>query len=280
MIQPTLAKALAALAAGWMLLAPDSSQAQELRQEIEAIVKDYLATHPDEVGEIVKGYLIKHPEAVGQILVETLKRRGPANPRTGADTSAGAKSPAERSAAVASHAALLFSSPHQVSLGNPDGDVTLVEFFDYNCGFCKHALPDMLALIKEDAKLKIVLKEFPILGPGSAEAARVAVAVRMQDPSGAKYLAFHRQLLAARGPAGKESALAAAQENGLDIARLESDLSSPEVPATIDESKKLADSVGITGTPGYVIGNDVVLGAVGLTALKERIESARAQRVN
>jgi protein-disulfide isomerase len=280
MTQPILARALAAMFAGLMLLAPQAGRAQGVRDEIEAIVKDYLATHPDEVGEIVKGYLIRNPQAVGEILAETLKRRGAAKAGAGAAPAANPKIAPERSAAVADNAALLFSSPHQVTLGNPQGDVTLVEFFDYNCGFCKRALPDVLALIQDDHKIKVVLKEFPILGPGSLEAARVAVAVRMQDPLGERYLAFHRQLLSEPGPASREKALAAAKDQGLDLARLEADMLSGEVEATLAESTKLAGAVGITGTPGYVIGNNVVLGAVGLAALKERIASARAQHVN
>jgi protein-disulfide isomerase len=261
-----------------ILLAPYPGRAQAPREETEAIVKDYLARHPDEVGEIVKGYLIKHPEAVGEILTELLKRRQAG--KAGANTATNVKADADRSAAVKENAVLLFSSPHQVTLGNPAGDVTVVEFFDYNCGYCRRALSDMLTLIKDDSKLKIVLKEFPILGPGSNEAARVAIAVRMQDPGGQKYLAFHQQLLGSSGPASKDKALAAAKEQGLDMERLEQDMASEEVRATIDESVKLAGIVGISGTPGYVIGNNVVLGAVGTTALKAQIDSARTQRDN
>ena len=109
-------------------------------------------------------------------------------------------------------------------LGNPQGDVTFVEFFDYNCGYCKRAMTDMLDLMKNDPKLKVVLKEFPVLGPGSVEAAQVAVAVRMQDKTGKKYLEFHQKLLGGRGQADKARALAAAKEVGLDMARLEKDM--------------------------------------------------------
>jgi protein-disulfide isomerase len=263
--------ALLAILAGSMLFATQVGHAQAPREEIEAIIKDYLAAHPEEVGEIVKGYLTKHPEAIREILVELIKRR-----QTSEGTGTNLKT-TDRSAAVKENAALLFSSPHQVTLGDPKGDVTLVEFFDYNCGYCRRALPDMLTLMKDDAKLKIVLKEFPILGPGSSEAAQIAVAVRMQDPEGKKYLAFHRRLLGTPGPAGKDKALAAAKEEGLDIARLEQDMASQEVRATIDENMKLASALGIRGTPGYVIGDNVVLGAVGSAALKSTIDSARAQ---
>src|SRR5205807_3245805 len=112
----------------------------------------------------------------------------------------------------------------------------MVEFFDYNCGYCKRALSDMMELMKSDPKLKVVLKEFPVLGPGSAEAAQVAVAVRMQDKGGKKYLEFHQKLLGGRGQVDKARALAVAKELGLDVARIEKDLASDEVRATIAES--------------------------------------------
>jgi protein-disulfide isomerase len=272
-----------AILTGVLLFNPAAGRAQDLRGEIDTIIKEYIANHPDEVGEIVRDYFIKHPEAVAQILAELLKHR-PANSAGAAGTSASpraaAKSAEEHSAAVENNATELFTSTHQVTLGNPQGDVTLVEFFDYSCGFCKRALPDTLALLKDDPKLKVVLKEFPILGPGSAEAARVAVAVRMQDPDGQKYLAFHQELLGSPGPASKEKAMAAAKNQGLDMAGLAQDLASDEVNATIAEDLKLARAVGISGTPSYVIGKDLVVGAVGIAALKDRIEAARGPTAN
>src|SRR5207302_10173259 len=125
--------------------------------------------------------------------------------------------------AVKDNAQLIFSSPRQVTIGNPQGDVTMVEFFDYNCGYCKRAMADMFDLMKDDPKLKVVLKEFPVLGEGSMQAAQVAVAVRMQDKTGKKYLDFHTKLLSGRGPADKTRALAVAKEIGLDMARLDKD---------------------------------------------------------
>ncbi len=276
-----MALCIYAAVSGLALIAPAAGQAQSAREEIDAVIKDYLAAHPDEVGEIAKGYLIKHPEAVGEILAEVLKHHK-AGAGTGASAAPapGAQAAPDRGAAIAGNAAALFSSPHQVTLGNPNGDVTLVEFFDYSCGYCKRALPDMLTLINSDPNLKIVLKELPILGPGSADAARIAVAVRMQDPDGRKYLAFHQELLGAPGPASKEKALAAAKDQGLDMARLEQDIASAEVSATISEDAKLAAAMGIRGTPGYVVGDKVVSGAVGVAALKERIDAARGHSVN
>ncbi len=165
-------------------------------------------------------------------------------------------------------------------LGNKDGDVTFVEFFDYNCGYCKRAMADMLDLMKTDPKLKVVLKEFPVLSQGSVEAAQVAIAVRMQDPTGKKYLDFHQKLLGGRGPADKAHALAAAKDSGVDMARLDKDMASPEVKATIDENMKLAESMGMNGTPSYVIGKQVVVGAIGLDGLKEKIGLARCGKAS
>jgi protein-disulfide isomerase len=152
-----------------------------------------------------------------------------------------------------------------------------VEFFDYNCGYCKRALGDMTALMGKDPKLKVVLKEFPVLGPGSVEAAQVAVAVRMQDKGGKKYMEFHQKMLLGRGQADKARAMAVAKEIGLDMTRLEKDLKSDEITATLQESAKLAEALGLNGTPSYVIGNDVVIGAVGLDALGKKVDAARTQ---
>jgi protein-disulfide isomerase len=128
--------------------------------------------------------------------------------------------------------------------------------------------------------LKIVLKEFPILGPGSVEAARVAVAVRMQDAGGQKYLAFHQELLSAPGSASKDKALLAARNQGLDMVRLEQDMASSEVNATLSENMKLAQLIGATGTPTYVVGKTMVIGAVGVTGLRDRIDAARKNASN
>ena len=182
---------------------------------------------------------------------------------------------AKHKAAIQENAALLFSSPRHVTLGNPQGDVTFVEFFDYNCGYCKRALDDMLTLIKDDPKLKVVLKEFPVLGPASQEAARVASAVRMQDKTGKKYLEFHQKLLTGRGSVDQARALAVAREVGFDMTQIERDMASDEVRASLEESFKLAEKLGLNGTPSYVIGNEVVVGAVGVAALTAKVNAAR-----
>jgi protein-disulfide isomerase len=259
-----------------LILTPASaSRAQGSQQDLEAIIKQYLAAHPDEVGEIVKDYVVKHPDVFRDVLVDRMKQQPvvSAGPETNAKTAAAP----DPGAAIKNNADALFRSAHQVTLGNPNGDVTMVEFFDYNCGFCKGALPAMLTLLNADSRLKIVLKEWPILGPGSVEAAHVAVAVRMQDPAGQKYLAFHRKLLGDPGPADKDKALAAAAAAGFDVPRLQRDMDSDEALVTVDEDSELARALGINGTPGYVIGDTVVPGAIGLAALKDQIATARSR---
>jgi protein-disulfide isomerase len=215
-----------------------------------------------EIERIVKDYLVAHPEVLQDVMSELEKRQ----------TAAKAE---QQTTGVREHKEVLFNSSHQVTLGNPHGDVTMVEFFDYNCGYCKRALGDMLQLLKTDPNLKVVLKEYPVLGPGSVEAAQVAVAARMQDKTGKKYLEFHQKLLGGHGPADKAHALAAAKEVGFDVARIEKDLGSDEVRDTLKENLKVADAIGLDGTPSYIIGTDVVIGAQGYDALKEKVDAAR-----
>jgi protein-disulfide isomerase len=227
-----------------------------------ASAQSFSDTQRGDIEVIVKNYLVTHPEVLEEAMAELNKRQ----------TAEEAK---KHEANVTQNANTIFNSPRGVVLGNKDGDVTFVEFFDYNCGYCKRAMSDMLDLMKTDPKLKVVLKEFPVLSPGSVEAAQVAVAVRMQDPSGKKYLDFHQKLLGGRGPADKAHALAAAKDAGLDVARIEKDMASPEAKATIEENFKLAEAMGMNGTPSYVIGKQVVIGAIGLDGLKEKIGLAR-----
>ena len=215
-----------------------------------------------EIETIIKKYLVTHPEVLEEAMAELNKRQAAAETE-------------KHEASIAQNSETIFNSPRGVLLGNKDGDVTFVEFFDYNCGYCKRAMADMLDLMKSDSKLKVVLKEFPVLSQGSVEAAQVAVAVRMQDPGGKKYLDFHQKLLGGRGPADKARAMAAAKEAGLDVGRIEKDLASPEVKATLEENFKLAEAMGMNGTPSYVIGKEIVVGAIGLDGLKEKIGLAR-----
>jgi protein-disulfide isomerase len=224
---------------------PAPTFSTDQRHEIEGIVKDYLVQHPEVLQDAMDALDKQQKQADADKARVTIKENN----------------------------ATIFNSSHQVVLGNPQGSVTMVEFFDYNCAFCKRALPDMMGLLKTNPDLRFVLKEFPVLGPGSVEAAHVAVAARMQDPTGKKYIEFHQKLLGGRGAADKERALAVAKEVGFDMARLEKDMDSDEVKQTIDEDMKLADALGVNGTPSYVVGDEVVVGAVGIDTLKDKIKA-------
>lgn len=215
-----------------------------------------------EIEKIIREYLLANPEVLRDAMMELQRREAEAEAK-------------QRARAVKANEKLIFESPRGVVVGNRSGDVTIVEFFDYNCSYCKRALDDMMTLIENDPKLKFVLKEFPVLGEGSVQAAKIAVAVRMQDKDGKKYLDFHRRLLATRGQVDGARARAAAKEAGVDMAMLDRDLKTEEIDATLLESVALADALGISGTPSYVIGSDVVPGAVGAGRLKQHIAEVR-----
>src|ERR1700749_4230768 len=234
---------------------------------VAASAQSFSDAQKSDIEAIIKNYLVSHPEVLEEAMTELTKGQA-------------AEDDKKHEASGAENADAIYNAPHGLVLGNKNGDVTFVEFFDYNCGYCKRAMGDMLDLMKSDPKLKVVLKEFPVLSEGSVEAAKVAVAVRMQDPSGKKYLDFHQKLLGGRGVADKARAMAAAKDAGLDTARIEKDLASPEVKATIEENMKLAEEMGLNGTPSYVIGKQIVVGAVGLEGLKEKIGIARCGKAS
>jgi protein-disulfide isomerase len=235
---------IAALLAGSVRPAAADEFTPAQKQEMGAFVHDYLVNNPDVLREAIEA-LEKHDKQVAD---------------------------AQRQKAVGDQAGALFSSKFQATVGNPEGTATLVEFFDYNCHFCKGALPDVSRLIKDDSNLKLVLKDFPVLGPGSVEAAKVASAARNQLP-GDKFWAFHTKLLATRGPIGEAQALAVARDLGLDMDRLAKDMQSPEIEAGLQEVMQMAESLQINGTPSFVVGQEVVVGAVGYDTLKQKIDS-------
>jgi protein-disulfide isomerase len=233
---------LAALAPLAPAAADEFTPAQ--KQELGAFIKDYLVGHPEVLREAIEA-LDKHDKEVAQ---------------------------AEREKAVSDRAGPLFSSPFQANVGNPNGSATLVEFFDYNCHYCKGALPDVAKLMKDDPNLKVVLKDFPVLGPGSVEAARVASAARNQLP-GDRFWAFHNKLLGMHGPIGKAEALSVAKEMGLDMDRLAKDMEDPQIQSGLQEIMSMADALQINGTPSFVVGQEVVVGAVGYDQLKDKIDA-------
>lgn len=151
----------------------------------------------------------------------------------------------------------LLHDPQTPTFGNPKGDVTIVEFFDYNCGYCKRGFSELAKLLDKDSKVKLVLKELPILSKGSEEAAKVALAARLQG----KYWEVHRALLESRVQANEAVALKLAEKTGVDMARLKRDMEGPEVKAELAKSREIAQKMGIQGTPHFLIGDKAIPGA-------------------
>jgi protein-disulfide isomerase len=219
------------------------------------------ATQRAEIEGVIKDYLMKNPEVIRDVLTEMERKQK-------------AEEESARVKAISDLAPQLFNSSRQAVLGNPNGKVTLVEFFDYNCGYCKKSLDDVAKLLKEEPDLRLVIKDFPVLGPGSVEAAEIATAMRNQS-KGDKYWQYHAKLLATRGQVGKAQALAAAKEAGADMDRLARDAASPETHASLQEVMMIADKLQLTGTPTFVLADEVIVGAVGHDELRARIGNVR-----
>lgn len=175
--------------------------------------------------------------------------------------------------ALSAMSAQIYDDPDHVVLGNPEGDVTLVELYDYNCGYCRKSVPDIATLLAEDKNLRIIFKEFPILSQDSMDAARIAVAVSRTD---ADYWQFHTELFSGRGKATAESALDVAKGMGLNPVELQLDAQTQEVADIIQKSYAIAEALDITGTPAYILGDEIIAGAVGVDALRLRIANVRA----
>ena len=210
---------------------------------------------------IVRNYLISHPEVLLDAMNALEAKR--------ADQQSSAQK-----AAIGSLSDRLTTSPKGTVLGNPDGDVTVVEFFDYNCGYCRHALADMDALLKKDPNVRFVLKEIPVLGPDSVAASHVSLAFREVAPD--KYGAFHRELLGSHGVANEARALDVAADQGVDEKAIRKAMKSPAVTKALADANEMANRLAIGGTPSYVIGDLVVPGAVGVDGLESAVSNIRS----
>ena len=220
---------------------------------IDAAVRDYFVKNPDaeaggvsdmRVEEIVRDYLTKNPEILVAMTTELDKRQQ--------DELA-----AKQRKTISENADALFRSPNSHVAGNPNGDVTVVEFLDYNCGFCRRALPDLVKLMDSDPQVRVVLKELPIFGEDSEAAAKAALAAKMQG----KYFEMHQKLFNEPGKADKEKALRVAKELNLDVAKFEKDMEDPSVKAELDEVRELAQKLELQGTPFYLVGDRTIPGA-------------------
>lgn len=212
----------------------------------------------DEFEQHVKNYLLAHPEVVGEALNRLEAKRGE-------------QAVVEGRTALKAHADEIFKDPNSPVGGNPNGDVTLVEFFDYNCPYCKVMAPLMTKATEADPKLRIVYKEFPILGAGSVFAAKAALAANKQG----KYESFHLALYQVHGSVGEAKVLEVARTVGLDVDRLKADMQDKAIGGMLDKNVKLGEALHLTGTPGFVAGEQVSTGARDLSNLQAFVAQAR-----
>ena len=226
-----------------------------------ATAGQFSAQQTSEIQGIVKSYLVEHPEVLRDAI-------------TALDAHEKAAEADARTKALASLSGPLASGPDGFAVGNPDGKVTMVEFFDYNCGYCRRSLGDLGKLIKDNPDLRIVLRDFPILSPASVEAAIVAGAAHRQF-AGEKFWDFHKALLGSHGAVGKEQALAVAKDMGADMDKLAKDAADPKIRAAIQGSDSMAKELNLNGTPTFVIGDNVEIGAVGYDQLQAEIGNVR-----
>lgn len=214
-----------------------------------------------EFGAFIREYLINNPEVIQEAQAALEKKQADEQAMAGVK-------------AIERNKDAIFSSANDVVLGNPKGDVTVVEFFDYNCGYCKHALADMNALLEKDKNIRFVLKEFPILGPDSLAAHRVADAFRKVKAD--KYNEFHQTLLGGKGRATDARAIEIASSLGVQEAEIRAMMEKSPADDAIRESYRLAQELGISGTPSYVIGNEPVFGAIGVDELTSKVANVRS----
>lgn len=210
----------------------------------------------DHIRQVVKDYLIKNPE----VMLEVQDALNDKQEKKIAES---------QTSTLQSKKDEIFNSPNDAVLGNPKGSVTLVEFFDYNCGYCKKSYPDLENLIKSDPKLRVVIKDFPILGPDSVKAHIVARAVMKIMPE--KYAEFHKELLTIPGRSNEEKAIKIAVKLGVDEQKLRSTMQDESLQQAFVDNGQLAYALGINGTPSYILGNNVLVGAVGENILKAKI---------
>lgn len=211
------------------------------------------------VKELVKDYILANPEVILEA-VQTLRRKQEEAQKKSAED------------ALKTRRAELQGASDLPVAGNAKGDVTIVEFMDYRCGYCKGVAPVIEQVLRADGKVRLVIKEFPILGPASRTASMAAIAAHKQG----KYLAYHNALMAYPNNLTDEVIFALARQVGLDLTKLKADMQSPEVQALIEKTHKLATDLGINGTPGFIIGDQIIPGAVSADELKKKLAEARA----
>ena len=216
------------------------------------------ALSPEAIESIVREYLLSHPE----VIMESI-RRAQERDREAAR--------AQSRVAVQAQRQALFRDPESPVGGNPAGDVTIVEFFDYRCPYCRRMEPLIKALLAEDRGIRVVYKELPILGPESTLAARAALAARGQG----KYTEARDLLIGASGSFTPETLATMLAGIGVDGDRLRADMEAPEIAALLRRERALAEALGIEGTPAFVVGGELVVGAMDIAVLRDLVSKAR-----
>jgi protein-disulfide isomerase len=218
----------------------------EQRSAVETLVRDYILQNPEIIVESLRGYEEKHRQA----------------------------SEKEAREAIATSRDALEKDRTSPVAGNPQGDVTLVQFFDYRCGYCKKVVPAIQELLNTDKNIRLVFKEFPILGPDSVTASRAALAAWKIAPD--KYFPFHLALMEMRGEMNEARVLETAKKVGIDVGKLKAAMTDPAIKSAIERNIDLARTLQINGTPAFIIGGQLVPGAVDLATLREMVATARA----
>jgi len=238
----TATAAPAATATAEPAKAPEPAAAPEAPKP--SVATTFSPDQKKEIEQIIKTYLVANPEIFVDIqnaLEEKMEK----------------EQAQKLKVAIAENASEIYRAKEASIAGNPDGEITVVEFFDYNCGYCKHGLRDVMKLVETDPKVRVVFKELPILSKGSEEASHVALAAQKQG----KYWELHKAMLTAKGQMNEAAALQLAEKLGLDMDKLKKDMASPEVKVEIEKAAALAKKLGVNGTPHFLIGDRAVAGA-------------------
>jgi len=248
-------RSLAIAALGLLLLAGPLSPAPSVAAEAKAPLS---GAQEEAIKKLVRKYLIEHPE----IIVEAMERLRAEREK---------KQKEQVKAALVIKRQEIYEDASSPTAGNAKGDVTIVEFFDYQCGYCKSVVDRLMKTIKADGKIKIIFKEFPILGPQSVFASRAALAAKKQG----KYFEFHNAMMRLKGAVTQDSVFAVAKSVGIDTKQLAKDMRDPAIEKAIRANFALARSLRINGTPAFIIGDHLVPGAVNQQMLEGYIEAAR-----
>lgn len=252
-----LRKSLLSLAIAFLTTLPFLSHAQELN------FKDMSDQERESFRNEVRSFLLQNPEVIFEAIQILEDRRNQQAQQADRDL-------------VASNASAIYEDGFSFIGGNPEGDITLVEFLDYRCGFCKRAHPEVQEVLDRDPKVRLIVKEFPILGPDSVAASRMALAAL--DANRAKYADLSDALMTYNGNLTEQVAYKIAGSIGYDIAELKNRANSPEIEARLQQNYQLAQSLGLQGTPAFIVGNEVIRGYLPVEDMLQAIQDARLER--